>query len=153
MFDSSNSSVVSRATTPEAMGRAFLMSPDVIRYYTAATPIGYYDYTISTNTFSAKQMTNIPSGYSSGHVEYNPVRNRYIMVCASENIVTAPDLSFTTDLQTFDGNKNGYANTIQDVRTCYDDNGQWYAGYWFSSAVPPEAGAFTTAPVVMKKRL
>jgi hypothetical protein len=75
MFDSSNSSVVSRATAPVYMGCAFLMSPDVIRYYTLATPIGYYDYTISTNTFSAKQITNIPSSYGSyrGHVEYNPI--------------------------------------------------------------------------------
>jgi hypothetical protein len=153
MFDSSNSSVASKATAPENMGCAYLMSPDVIRYYTEVKPTGYYDYTITTNTFSAKQMTNIPSGYFSGHVEYNPIRKRYIMTCVGEDIVTAPDLSFTTDLQTFSSSEQYYGNTVnlQDVRTCYDDNGQWYAGCWYSNATPPAAGAFTTAPVVMKK--
>jgi hypothetical protein len=153
MFDSSNSSVAPKATAPEVMGCSYLISPDVIRYYTGA-PTGYYDYTISTNTFSAKQMTNIPSAYDAGYAEYNPIRKRYIMVCYYEDIVTAPDLSFTTDLQTFSSSGQYYGDpcvNLQDVRTCYDDNGQWYARYRSSNATPPDAGAFTTAPVVMKK--
>jgi hypothetical protein len=156
MFDSADSSVVSRATAPTAMGCAFLMSPDVIRYYTTACsdPIDYYDYTISTDTFSARQMTNIPCGYCfCGHVEYNPVCDRYIMIPNGEGIVTAPDPSFTTDLQTFEMRSGwGLGYSLQDVRTCYDDDGHWYTGCRESTdTTPPTATAFTTAPSVMKK--
>jgi hypothetical protein len=151
MFDSSDSSIASKAAEPEDLGFCYFLSADVIRYYTIAAPIGYYDYTISTDSFSGKSMTNLPSDYLYGYIEYNPIRKKYIMTSRHEKIMTSVDLSFTTNLESYNGGLLGDITNIQDVRTCYDDDGQWYMRYINSSAVPPEAGALTTAPSVMKK--